>query len=111
MALLVYINANELQALGGTNYLATLTTTLITDSKVFNNLSNDQLGVGVVGSPFTGTATLAIAYNNAINVGGAPPTTQDAVGAAIAGLVACNPRQLAQAYLLLQCKLGRHTAS
>jgi hypothetical protein len=111
MALLVYLNAIELQAVGGTNYISSLTTTLITDSKIFNNLSNDQLGVGIVGEPFTGVATLAIAYNNATNAGGAPPTNQNAVAAAIHELVHATSRELAQAYLLLQCKLGRHTGS
>ena len=111
MALLVYLNAIELQAIGGTNYISALTTTLITDSKIFNTLTNDQLGVGIVGEPFTGAATLMIAYNNATSAGGAPPTNMDSVAAAIHELVHCTSRELAQAYVLLQCKLGRHTGT
>ena len=111
MALLVYFNAAELAAIGGTNYLSALTTTLNTDANVFQNLSNDQLGVGVVGSAFPGVATLAINYNNANAAGAALSSNIQTLSAAISALKMMTERQLAQAYLLLQCRLGKHTGT
>lgn len=111
MAYLVYFMAAELAAIGGTNYLSALTTTLNTDAKIFNNLSNDQLGVGVVGSPFPGVATMAIAYNNANGAGAGLSGNIQTLSAAVAGLKQMTDRQLSQAYVLLLCKLGRHTGT
>lgn len=111
MAYLVYFMAAELAGIGGTNYLSTLTTTLNEDAKVFNNLSNDQLGVGVVGSPYPGVATLAIAYNNANGAGAGLSTNIQTLSEAVAALKMMTDRQLAQAYLLLLCRLGRHTGT
>ncbi len=111
MAYLVYFNAAELAAIGGTNYLSALTTTLLTDSKIFNTLSNDQLGVGVVGDPFPGVATLTISYNNANSAGAALSSNIQTLSTAVAGLRMMTDRQLAQAYVLLQCKLGKHSGN
>lgn len=110
-ALLVYFNAAELAALGGTNYLSTLTTTLITDSDIYNTLTGDQLGVADSGSGFPGVSILTINYTNANTVGAALSTSIQTLTAAVKTLRRSTWRQLAQAYLLLQCKLGRHTGS
>ena len=111
MALLVYFNVLELAALGGTDYRETLTTTLVTASNIFQNLTNDQLGVGIVGTAFPGVATLAINFNNATSAGATPSTNIQTLATATVGLNALTDRQLSQAYLLLQCKLGRHTGT
>lgn len=108
MAYLVYFNVVELAAIGVADYRSTLTTTLISDSQIFQNLTNDQLGVGIVGTAFTGVATMAINYANAVSAGGSLSTNIQVLSSNVAGLKMCSDRQLAQAYLWLQCKLGRH---
>src|ERR1035437_1291665 len=111
MTLLVYFMAAELKALGGTNYIAAdgkvLKNTLNSDADIFNNYSADQLGVGPVGT-YAGIATLVVAYNNANANGANLSTDVEAMAILVAGLRMMNDRQLAQAFLLLLVKLGRH---
>jgi hypothetical protein len=111
MTLLVYFMAAELKALGGTNYIAAdgkvLKNTLNSDADIFNNYSADQLGVGPVGT-YAGIATLVVAYNNANANGANLSTDVEAMAILVAGLKMMNDRQLAQAFLLLLVKLGRH---
>jgi hypothetical protein len=113
MAFLVYFMAAELKAIGGTNYLAAdgnvLRNTLNTDAVIFNNYSDEQLGVGMVGT-YAGQATLNSAYENANANGASLPTDVNVIAVRTAGLNQMNDRQLAQAFLLLLVKLGRHAA-
>lgn len=103
---MVYFNAAELAAIGGTNYLSALTTTLNEDAKIFNNLTNDDLGL--VGQAFPGVAILTINYNNANSAGAGLSSNIQTLSAAVGALKMMTDRQLWQAYLLLQCKLGAH---
>ena len=111
MTLIVYFMAAELKALGGTNYIAAdgkvLKNTLNADADIFNNYSADQLGVGPVGT-YAGIATLVSAYNNANANGANLSSDVEAMAILVAGLKMMNDRQLAQAFLLLLVKLGRH---
>ena len=94
----VYCMAAELNAIGGTNYLSTLTTTLVSDANIFQNLHNEHIAA----------AHLAIAFNNA-NAAGAGLAVA-AAPTLVKHLQACTPRQLELAELLLRCKLGRAKA-
>jgi hypothetical protein len=111
MTLLVYFMAAELKAIGGTNYIAADgkvdKNRLNVDADVFNNYSADQLGVGPVGT-YAGIATLVSAYNNANANGANLSSDVEAMAILVAGLKMMNDRQLAQAFLLLLVKLGRH---
>jgi uncharacterized Zn-binding protein involved in type VI secretion len=113
LAFLIYFMAAELKAMGGTNYLASdgsiLRNTLNLDADIFNNYSADQLGVGPVGM-YVGIATVVSAYDNANANGANLPTDVNAMAILVAGLRNMNDRQLAQAFLLLLVKLGRHAA-
>jgi len=97
LALKVYFLAAELAAIGGTNYLSVLGTTLNTASNIFQNLSNDQLAA----------ADLTIAYNNANAAGAGLSTNQQTLAGNVKVLNAFTDRQLKQAELLLHCALGR----
>jgi hypothetical protein len=97
----VYCMAAELAAIGGTNYLSGLATTLVTAANIFQNLHNEQIAA----------AHLVIAYNNANSAGaGLTSLAMTTAAGLVKHLQACTPRQLEQAELLLRCKLGRAKA-
>jgi hypothetical protein len=104
LSLLIYFNAIELAAIGGTNYTAQLghSGTLMSASECFLLLDNP---VVIPSLPY-----LVIAYNNAVNAGGAPASTKAALSAAIACNIDFTFAQRAAQLLLLQCSLGSHKA-
>jgi len=107
LSCLIYFNALELAAIGGTNYNAQLghAGTLMIAAEC-NKQQLAKLNPVVIPSiPY-----LVIAFNNATNAGGAPASTPATISAAIA----CNKdftlQQKAAQLLLLACSLGSHKA-
>jgi hypothetical protein len=95
-ALKIYFMAKQLAAIGGTNYIGNLTTTLIDDSKCKTQLSPSQFDV----------ARITIEKNNAAAAGASiSSNTQDWM-ADIACLETATPIQLKAAELHLRCELG-----
>ena len=107
LSLLIYFNALELAAIGGTNYNAQFghSGTLMTAAECY---AQELSGLNPVVIP--SVAYLVIAFNNAANAGGAPASTKPTLAAAIA----CNNdftlQQKAAQALLLACSLGSHKA-
>jgi hypothetical protein len=96
-ALLVYFMVKELAAIGGTDYSAALTSTLLTDSVALaKTLNADERSAAV----------LAIAYNNAVAAGASVSTNINTLMGNIKCLV--NVPDLEAMKLLLLCKLGVH---
>jgi len=102
-SILIYLNAVELAAVGGTNYLDELGSggALMDDATCFLNL---DLQTCLPPIPY-----LVIAYNNALNAGGAPVSSRTD----LAAVIACNknftPGQHDAQLLWLACQLGYHT--
>ena len=105
LSLLIYFNALELAAIGGTNYNAQLghAGTLMTAAECYKQDLSKQNPVVIPSVPY-----LVIAFNNATNAGGAPASTP----ATLAAAIACNKdftlQQKAAQALLLACSLGSH---
>jgi hypothetical protein len=97
-ALKIHAQVLELAAIGGTDYSATIATTLIEDAETLARaMSVDQLRA----------AHVQIAYNNAAEAGATVP---DAIGdklEAAKHIALLDPKTLADIELLLRCKLGR----
>jgi hypothetical protein len=104
LSLLIYFNALELAAIGGTNYNAQLghAGTLMTSAECYKQELSKQNPVVIPSIPY-----LVIAYNNAINAGASVATDLTAA-------IACNKdftlQQKAAQALLLACSLGSHKA-
>ena len=107
LALIVYLMTQELKAVGGTDYTNTLTNVttsgglLYDAAQVFMKMTDDQRQ----------EALINIYINNATSAGATTPATRPAAANAIACLANATPDQLAQAFLMLTCKLGKHTGS
>lgn len=100
-ALMVYFKAAELAALGGTNYLAALSTTLVTDAAcAYNKLNPSQYVL----------AELVIEQGNANDAGAATSTDIQVLSGLIKCLKNQNETMLKAMDLVLTCKLGRHAA-
>lgn len=104
MSILIYFNALELAAIGGTNYSSQLGSgdLLDLDSVCFMALENPAQ---VPPLPY-----LVIAYNNAVNAGASPASNNTTLALAIK----CNKNftmdHKAAQQLLLTCQLGEHKA-
>ena len=104
LSLLVYFNALELAAIGGTNYNAQLghSGSLMAAAICYQEELAMQNPVVIPSIPY-----LVIAYNNARNAGGSVATD-------LAAAIACNKdftlQQKAAQALLLACSLGSHKA-
>lgn len=98
-SLLIYAMALELNALGGTNYTNSLSTTLLSDSARllagFRQADRDA-------------AAVQIAFNNATAAGASVPSDLNGKIAAVACLSAADPNALDNAYIALLCALGVH---
>ena len=103
-SILIYFNAVELAAIGGTNYVAQLGPTgqLQADSVCYKNL--------FLQSPDPDLEYLVIAYNNAVNAGGSPASTPDTIATAISCNKNFSPNDKAAQLLNLTCQLGCHKA-
>lgn len=103
-ALEVYAHALELAAIGGTNYLTTLTTTLMTDSACPGNQQNIE--------DLIAAATIRLAFSKAVTAGATVPVGIQAKVAITKCLthVPGGMLRLEAADLWLNCKLGRHAA-
>lgn len=105
LSILVYLNALELAAIGGTNYNAQLghNGALNLAAECYRKQLFGKNPVVIPSIPY-----LVIAFNAATNSGGAPASTKSALSAAIA----CNKdftlQQKAAQALLLACLLGSH---
>lgn len=100
-ALMVYFKAAELAALGGTNYLSVLSTTLVADSScAYNQLSRFKRGL----------AELVIQQGNANDAGAATSSNIEVLSGLISCLKNQNETMLAAMDLVLTCQLGRHAA-
>lgn len=97
---LIYAMALELAALGGTDYTAALSTTLLSDAA--------SLACGM-DEPHRMAALVKIAFNNAESAGASIPG-EIAVTEAASCLSEADTKALDEAYLLLSCLLGRHAA-
>jgi hypothetical protein len=101
-SILIYLNAVELAAIGGTNYLEGLGSggTLMADATCLLNL---DLQTCLPPIPY-----LVIAYNNAVAAGGSPVSSRTE----LAEVIACNknftPGQKDAQLLWLTCQLGHH---
>jgi len=107
LSLMVYFNAIELAAIGGTNYTAGLghAGSLMAATECINQDLSISNPTQIPSLPF-----LVIAYNNAVNAGGAPASTP----ATLADAISCNndftmAHKWAQ-ITLLTCSLGSHKA-
>lgn len=99
-AALIYFKVLELAALGGTDYSATMTTTLIQDAIALKGgMSRDQYQI----------ALLTIARNNAVAAGATVPDTLSELNAATACCFQATAYMDA-ILLLLECELGVHAA-
>lgn len=102
-SILIYLNAVELQAIGGTNYLEELGSggNLMDDAACFIKLNIETY--------IPPLEYLVIAFNNAVNAGGEPVSSRTA----LAAVIACNknftPGQKDAQLLWLTCQLGSHT--
>lgn len=100
-ALRAYAMALELAAIGGTNYLDTLSTTLITDAvQTVCAITKDQRTA----------AYISIAFANATTAGASVPATLDLKLDAVKCLATIDPEEMDKVLLLLTCKLGVHKA-
>lgn len=103
-AIQIYYNAIELSLLGGPNYVAQMGSGGELESAAVCYMNLPLLEA----NPPT-AYDLLIAYNNAVNVGGAPAA---AGSTALAEAIQCNknfsPAQHAAQLLFLQCSLGSH---
>lgn len=100
-ALLVYAKVLELAAIGGTNYISVLTSTLLTDTACPTVLP-DRVRA----------ANIRIAFNNAASAGATVPTTIQDKMAVMKCLTHLPGGQLKldQIAMWLNCKLGRGMA-
>lgn len=96
-AIKIWFNVKELAALGGTDYSAVLTSTLISDATT--------LAYRLTPSQFR-TAYLAIAANNAVAAGATIPSSPDTLMENVKCLK--NYPNLKWIDLLLTCALGKH---
>lgn len=100
-ALLVYGKALELAGIGGTDYTAVLSTTLVKDAvQLVPGITPDEIAAARVNMQFL----------NATSAGASVPATLAAKMAIIKCLMNLDPATLEQADLLLTCKLGVHKA-
>lgn len=92
----------ELNALGGTNYLDQLgpAGTLNTAATAYKTMGLEQREI----------AKLVILADNADSAGATPPSTKDAMATAIVCLKNFTVDDLDRMELLLMCLLGRHAA-
>jgi hypothetical protein len=98
-ALKVYARVLELAAIGGTDYSATMSSTLLSDAAVLaNGYEESDRDAALVG----------LAFTKATAAGASVPSTLNAKIAAANCLVSADERQLEEAILLLECKLGFH---
>lgn len=96
-ALLIYANALQLAAIGGTDYTASLATTLLSDAAAaVDPLTDDDMQ----------SAWIDLAFKQAAAAGASVPATMAAKVTAVARLAYATDEQLDQAELLLECKLG-----
>lgn len=109
-SLLIWFRANELAAVGGTNYTTTLASTLISDATTFAGNAYDSINTWMDGSEFN-TAQLVIEKNNAVAAGATISSNINTLMASIAPLSKATQWQLDAALLMLMCKLGKHTGT
>lgn len=109
LAAVIYFNALELTAIGGTNYSSNLGTSgsLMAAAKCIHQQLVEQ---GLITIQYPSIAQGVIAYNNAVNAGGAPASDVNLLSAAIVCLVNFTDAQKMAQYILLQCALGSHKA-
>lgn len=100
-ALDIYAKALELAAIGGTNYLTTLTSTLLSSAATMT-CGMEQAN--------RDAAKLVIAFNNAAAAGATVPATLSAKLAVAKCLVEATDDQLDSALVSLLCQLGRAKA-
>lgn len=96
---MIYAKALELAALGGTNYLSSLTTTLLSDAAT--------LACGM-GEENRRASKIHLAFVAAAAAGASVPATMNLKQAQINCLVEVDQKALDEADLLLTCKLGVH---
>lgn len=109
-AMLIYYNAFELNALGGTNYLNNLTGSaaggLVGDTNAFADF---KVGRDRIGERVIGTFEIATAFRNANAASGG---TAPSVGLALMQNIAClrnvNESMMDRMILFLTCNLGVH---
>jgi hypothetical protein len=102
-ALKVLYKANELAAIGGTNYTANFfgsgaSSLLNASNAIFNRASDDQLSI----------AQLAIAYKNAVASGASVSASPSVFASQIAQLMNANDDDLKKFNIFLDCALGVH---
>lgn len=99
-AAMIYFKVLELAAIGGTNYTAALTTTLVADAVALTKtMDPNQRRI----------AMLNIARNNAINAGASVPASVNALNLATACCLQAYG-DLDALLILLECKLGTSKA-
>lgn len=106
MAFLVYFMALELNAVGGTNYTSLLVSTasgglLYDATQLAQKMTADQRQ----------TAILNIYRNNAVAAGASPSADPSVLADNVKCLINATDDQLEQAFILLLCKLGKHTGT
>ena len=99
----IYFMANELAAIGGTNYLSGMSTGKSTPAILSDSVAFRTLNIAEVE-----TADIQIDYLNASNNGGSPAANTSDILADVACLQAYD--NLDSIYILLKCALGRHAA-
>jgi len=95
-AMKIYFMAAQLAAIGGTNYLGHLSTTLVTDSRCKETLYPDQRD----------TIRLAVEFNNANAAGAALSTNIETLMQAIACLQNVPAEWMEVMEIHLRCALG-----
>lgn len=100
-ALDLYAKVLELAAIGGTNYLTLLTSTLLSDAATMT-CGMEQAD--------RDAARLVIAFNNAAAAGATVPSTMAGKLDIAKCLVEATDKQLDEALVLLLCQLGRAKA-
>lgn len=102
-AILVYLMALELNAIGGTDY-----TTKLVDPAPGGLLGDaNELANGFTQDNFL-NALLSVYFNNATAAGGAPSSDIQVLAANTSALYKATEDQLNMMILLLQCELGTH---
>lgn len=93
----VYFDMQQLAAIGGTNYLSSVSTLASAANVLSCGFKQDDFD----------SAEVAIAANNATSAGATLPATQPALAEAVKCLENYSDYQLKQMKLLLYCALGR----
>jgi hypothetical protein len=97
---MAYLNAKELAAVGGTNYLANKSTLLIASAGL-QSLSGERLNAALLG----------INRANAIAAGASIPSNVNAIVTAASFFQGIPEDTLDRMLVVLACQLGRHTGT